>query len=446
MAIVSNDNLKKCETTLSIVGMIEGKIVKRKKRRGGVVLTFQCNSRAFAKQDVATIFCFIGAEIKVTGKEIEGIFIIDDLILLKCAPDPTAVDIVLKAFYDNNQQVLLTSLGNAMTQEEADRIHNLNGRGRRVEIAKIVRCLDGVEPERKPRQREPKTNKTDLALLDQLMAEGSSPLRSWKLYELVEHERYDDRSSLQRPRNLKLLNLPSQNAALISSRGHMTRCDYIHGKKQPQVEWMISRMQDISQAPRHIVDVGGGRGDLATGCAATFNSTFVTIVDKNSISLQAGRAYSAQVPDVSTRMTFIEADFLFFMENTEKFLAAHLPKVDFVVGLHACGDLSDLALEFARRMNASFVICPCCYNKRVVSEYVPQWHEILGNNVATIQRIAESEIRSESVRAMKIINSLRLHSYWDQSSLQRLERIIQMESYPQEYSLRNIVLIGNMQN
>ena len=223
-------------------------------------------------------------------------------------------------------------------------------------------------------------------------------------------------------------------------------CDYLHGKKQPQVEWIVSRMKRISQTPRHIVDVGGGRGDLATGCAITFPSAFVTCVDKNSISLQAGREYSSQVPGVSPRMTFIEADFLFFMENTEKFLPAHFPKVDFVVGLHACGDLSDLALEFARRMNASFVICPCCYNKRLVSEYDPPWYGILGKKAPTIQRIAESEIRSDSVRAMRIINSLRLHSYWDKSPFQRTERIIQMETYPQKYSLRNIVLIGNMQS
>ena len=50
---------------------------------------------------------------------------------------------------------------------------------------------------------------------------------------------------------------------------------------------------------RHIIDVGGGRGDLAVALAVHFSrhaaattTTMVTVVDKNATSLAAGKAYA----------------------------------------------------------------------------------------------------------------------------------------------------------
>jgi hypothetical protein len=429
------------------MGTVEGKIIKRKKTKGGFVLTVECcKSRLLANPNTASLFCcFVGAVIRATVSETEGIFAIQDLTLLKCAPDPKAVEFVLQALQDENPRVLVTSLGDAMVPEEALRINQLEHRKRRIEIAKIVRQLDGAEAEREPRQRQPKRNKADLDLLDQLVAEGSCTPQRWKLYDLDDHQ--SDavfRSSTKCPRENLPLNLPSQDPTLVSSRGHMTRYDYIHGKKQPQVQWMVSRIQKLcNQPPRHIVDVGGGRGDLATGCATTFPDAIITVVDKNAVSLKAGRDYSSQVLGVSRTIHFVEADFLAFMTNTENYLPEHLPKVDLVVGLHACGDLSDLALAFARKVDAPFLICPCCYNKRLVPNYDPPWHQMLGNKLSPTQRLAESQIRSDSFRAMKIINSLRLQSYADEQQRRTpQEPKCCLETYPSEYSLRNIVLVG----
>ena len=446
---------------------VEGKIIKRKKRKCGFVLTIECcNSRLLANPNTDSLFdccCFVGAVIRATVKRAtdNDILLIQDLTLLKCAPDPKAVDVVLQALQQQQQQqqqhdndhltrdILVTSLGDTMVLEEALRIHHLEHRKRRMEIAKIVRQLDGAEAEREPRQRQPKRNKADLDLLDQLVLEGSScnTLKRWKLYDLDDHASDTDiiRSSPHCAQETQPLNLPSQDLTLVSSRGHRTRYDYIHGKKQPQVQWMVSRMKKLcNQPPLHIVDVGGGRGDLATGCATAFPDAIITVVDKNVVSLNAGRDYSSQVLGLSSRsIHFVEADFLVFMNNTEHYVPEHAPKVDLVVGLHACGDLSDLALEFARKVDASFLICPCCYNKRLVPNYDPPWHPMLGEKLSPTQRLAESQIRSDSFRAMKIINSLRLQSYTnEQQSRTPNEPRFCMETYPSEYSLRNIVLIG----
>ena len=79
---------------------------------------------------------------------------------------------------------------------------------------------------------------------------------------------------------------------------------------------------------------------------------------------------------------------------------APLP-VDAVVALHACGGLTDAALGLARAHGAQLLAVPCCFLKS--PELCPG-----GGWSRTLCRLAESDRRDISLRAMRAINSRRL--------------------------------------
>lgn len=54
---------------------------------------------------------------------------------------------------------------------------------------------------------------------------------------------------------------------------------------------------------------------------------------------------------------------LFLFCGDASSLCAEPPAVDLVVGLHACGGLSDVALQLAASAGASALVCSCCYWK-----------------------------------------------------------------------------------
>jgi hypothetical protein len=172
-----------------------------------------------------------------------------------------------------------------------------------------------------------------------------------------------------------------------------------------------------------IVDVGGGRGDLALCVAQALPHCDVTVIDTNSKSVADGAARAA-----STGL----ANISFICDDAAQ--AGLRASPDLVIGLHACGGLTDLILQLATtpRLNSadggdngvafpSFVVVPCCFNKhpQLVSDDC-NWAQalstsagatrLLPDEVALLQRLAESSDRNTSRRAMWIINSLRLEA------------------------------------
>ena len=79
------------------------------------------------------------------------------------------------------------------------------------------------------------------------------------------------------------LNVPGGDVNHASSRGPLTRGEYFHGRKAPQVRWLVNRLklwrdnQTHDVATWHVVDVGGGRGDLSLAIAEVFPDAFVTV-------------------------------------------------------------------------------------------------------------------------------------------------------------------------
>jgi hypothetical protein len=442
---------------------IEGKIVKKRKKAHGWLLTLiqtqECQdddvveqARILVDQDEAKPFCYIGAIIRVRGHEIvlgdtrndnteqiPPLMRATDVHLLRCAPDPMAVDYVL----NNATFMSLTTVLGGDRCTDVERIRTLvslpsNSRERRLEVAKQVRILgDFSSIEKTPRKRRPHMKRADLQLLYDMDHQIT-------LFPLHEERAADCETGSS---SLLIMNVPNDcDPELVSSRGKMTRCDYYHGRKQPQVKWMVDRLKGLLSTQstyKHILDVGGGRGDLATTIAMEFPNALVTVIDRNAQSLQAGREYSQKVLGPDGNIRFVQSDFSSYKDAT----------VDAVVALHACGDLTDAVLEYVRVEQLPFLICPCCYNKKLVGSFVPPWHCFTsdGKTRATLERLAESQVRSVSLRAATLINSMRLACIQqkrefgsDASSSSSVTHgwSLSLEQFPREYSLRNIVLVG----
>lgn len=193
-------------------------------------------------------------------------------------------------------------------------------------------------------------------------------------------------------------------------------------------------------------------------------------------------------------------------------------RVDVVVALHACGSLTDHALAFAATHRAPFLVVPCCFHKRPVADGAAWQHEHRArrrflaatgaantsclappandNAVAkaeansdstaqphaaqaaaeaaddaadaahvesTVVRLAESDARAVSFRAMAAIGTLRLRACLRAAQINdgpcaqqfgeapgrtgagsEFEGPLQLslEAFPQTFSLRNLVLVG----
>ena len=161
----------------------------------------------------------------------------------------------------------------------------------------------------------------------------------------------------------------------------------------------------------HLVDVGGGRGDLALVCCLALGAGVkITVVDNNAPSLAAGRERAAALGLATSTISFVEGSVLGLLSNattasstagiaanavaaeegtttktTEEEAAvvakeegsSHINKkigadslsspplcvepADIVFGLHCCGGLSEAALSLAIAQRASFAICTCCF-------------------------------------------------------------------------------------
>jgi predicted RNA methylase len=276
--------------------------------------------------------------------------------------------------------------------------------------------------------------------------------------------------------------------------------EYMHGRKQPQIRWFARRMRKMGGF-RHVLDIGGGRGDLAVHIAQSFPHVHVTVIDANASSLEQGQRFAESFgPGVSDRIRFlclrITEDMDFLQEGilgnssgastadgtADSVSAVHssLPAVDFVVALHACGGLSDLALRSAVQNNCKFLVCPCCYLKTpIVLPVLPRQRSPPGGDSEgedtpitcelqqlsaadrqTLLRLAESDNRAVSLRASHMINSARLHALRSMlppqcdhgaplstdsrmivlQQQQEQQRSLRLHMFADEYSLRNMVL------
>jgi hypothetical protein len=341
------------------------------------------------------------------------------------------------------------------------------------------------------------------------------------------------------------VNLPDGDMSAPSARGQATRGEYLHGKKHPQIQWMTGRLLKMIRETKvssvHLIDIGGGRGDLSVHLASALEKEesidryHITVLDLNEKSLTAGRDYAIS-RQLSSHISFLHLDFReFVLQHLSGDQSTHTPPslvrtIDpltrvLIVGLHICGDLTDLAIEYARFLSSSspssvcpspspslsgfpssccgFLLVPCCYSKCCLNKngieddlsladewrgwvqesqslllmaqerpslapavddlslgelfpITPQRHITMRRSLCTL---AESNPRDYQWRAMMIINALRLCyltrtlSTNRQSGCMIVNPIVSasedkrdwrlsLESFPRQFSLRNIVICG----
>lgn len=343
-------------------------------------------------------------------------------------------------------------------------------------IQRTARCLQGLPPEREARQRAPKLSKADAAILDAVEARvrsrwavqpggasSSAPEHVCARVSAAVAAQLQDDQSLRDP-------------SACCCRGPGSRADYFHGKKKPQVEWLLKEIcamvealpgsaeaaagrseDDGGNRGARILDVGGGRGDLALCVAAALPNCTVTVVDTNGKSIADGAARAT-----ATSLTNIE--FICGDASQER----PGPPPDIIIGLHACGGLTDVILQLATvphvasRRFPSFLVVPCCFNKhlQLVSQHC-NWAVQSENgalaqaDVESLVRLAESKERSTSHRAMLLINSLRLQAVDQQRVAQQHSgrqgaangdegaADLRLMEFSEEFSLRNMVLAGD---
>jgi hypothetical protein len=133
-------------------------------------------------------------------------------------------------------------------------------------------------------------------------------------------------------------------------------------KKRPQLLMMRSVVGDLLEShpeygsrPINVLDIGGAKGLLAQHLAEAFGSRVnVTVVDIDERRVRSGA-------ERATRRGRLEN--LHFVAGDASDLARRgaLGRTDIVIGLHACGGLSDLIIAHAVANKAGFAVCTCCF-------------------------------------------------------------------------------------
>ena len=510
--------------------VLEGKLIRKKKRVDKFELAIRkdphCNEEGEWVHPVSQVFIyprvegkdqlpefmFLAVKVKVTYLQHGEERIAKNFALLESSHDPIAVGLALEWIAEGKYPWTIIPALEEQDKDPMDHLQEIlalpKGRKRRLAIARLVRGLEngpGAAVDRPARRRPPFIRPKEWLLVQELerrrdeqkcglrvdwewmepqMLAGSTQEETNSDYDETQIEAIhtEDTNENNIP---QLMNIPENSHDQIShNKKALTRGEYFTSKKVPQVRRMVQRIEHLFAVkggkPYHIIDVGGGRGDLATAIALAFPEAIVSVVDINESSLQAGMKY-AQELGCAERMNFcfsdmekvmkkmaiskppgsllneqesvVADDCSFLLEDSLSMHGAQsLPPVDLVVGLHACGDLSDLALTFSNHLQIPFVLCPCCYTKRylsldvgwdmlcpVVKEEENQSKEELKPLFCkSIRRLAELDQNPQVSRVARVaINSMRLHNAKQSGGYD-----VSLEEYEAESSSRSLVLVG----
>jgi len=212
---------------------------------------------------------------------------------------------------------------------------------------------------------------------------------------------------------------------------------FVLSKKRPQVRWFVARAREVlaqlppAPAPPLIVDVCGGRGGLGLALAAALPCARVLVLDASPPAVAAG-ARAAAAAGLSN-LAFLAAALPLAGGAAALREAAGGAAPALLLGLHACGGLTDLIVDLARSLSAAFCVAPCCFTKHGgVAGGEGAW----GADCArAVERLAESEFAALRRPAMAALNSVRLRRHEGWAACQLL-------AFPEELSAKNQVLLG----
>jgi SAM-dependent methyltransferase len=235
-------------------------------------------------------------------------------------------------------------------------------------------------------------------------------------------------------------------------------------KKLPQVKWMCEKIQQVLEGHPYfgkrrlsVLDVGGGKGMLANYLSRTIENVEIHVVD-----ISAGAIFNG-MKKVERSQSWKEGRPLsmvnFQLADASSSKMAHI-HADIVVGLHACGHLTDVALSHAVQRRASFVIVPCCFNSNPhltipidtsdSRTLVHEWLDLPEQDWSNLKYVAEiqGDVATASL-GMHLLCSVRADAVkkklrQDNAYLSKPIGDVNIVSFPIEYSTRNIALVGKM--
>ena len=259
------------------------------------------------------------------------------------------------------------------------------------------------------------------------------------------------------------------------------RARYLREKKLPQLRWMLQQAFEVLSARAsavggrrlgRVLDVGCGKADLALLLAAQMPRLDILCADTNSSALAFARrrAAAAGLQNVS----FFHGDASQLAPHPDPQLAPHPdpqalahrdgrsasaeaccactddgdgngdgagPVVDLLIGLHACGGLSDVALSIAARHGASALVCCCCYNKHRALCTAECWG-VEEAEKTVLCRMADSCDRGIAEPARQVVGCLRLAAF---RRACKAPASLAIRTFPEAYSAQNVVLVAHTQ-
>ncbi|CEM31585.1 unnamed protein product [Vitrella brassicaformis CCMP3155] len=238
-----------------------------------------------------------------------------------------------------------------------------------------------------------------------------------------------------------------ENSSVGTADGQRERrLRYADEKKAPQVQWMVKRVQEWlrqhqSSAPRRparLIDIGGGRGDLSLACAVAFPDVDVLMTEPHEPSRKAAMTGAQQLG--VGNLSVYDMDLDAFAAHLKCLPCAPLTAT-LIIGLHACGGLSDGLIDLGLATGSSCLVCTCCFtaHQHLAARLCTHTEQL-----QTLARLAESPLREVSAKAMHTYNGLRLESMRARLSRERgrgaAVHQLRHLSFPACYSVKNMVI------
>ncbi|MCU4677383.1 SAM-dependent methyltransferase [Catenovulum sp. 2E275] len=172
----------------------------------------------------------------------------------------------------------------------------------------------------------------------------------------------------------------------------------VPGRKWTQIEAFIAALPDNNHSAQHIVDWCAGKSYLGRAVANHRQA------DLHAIEIQPNLCESGEqsAKQWVKRVKFSCKDVLLTQHQFEK--------DDFVVALHACGDLHrNLIKQWRNSSSQQLVLAPCCYHQWFKGQYQPLSNLALQHNLALSRnqvRLAVQEMVTAATRIRKQVNLL----------------------------------------
>mmetsp|Transcript_7162 Transcript_7162/g.11331 ORF Transcript_7162/g.11331 Transcript_7162/m.11331 type:complete len:565 (+) Transcript_7162:126-1820(+) len=141
-------------------------------------------------------------------------------------------------------------------------------------------------------------------------------------------------------------------------------------RKKPQLQWMLQQIDELialsgkeSNAKIVVLDVGGGRGDLAIWLGMQRPRVKTVAIDVHPPSVKGGQVAieCAGVNHLANSVLCDASDLISKDDDVRKKANTLIGNFDLLVGLHCCGGLSEIAMIVALEYNVPFCICTCCF-------------------------------------------------------------------------------------